>query len=124
MHAALVRRSDALASGLEGSKEETELKTITDALEAYEAKRWPLGKEPGGKGLRSRRVVGSRSLLPAIADGSIAAPKRFRDVHRLRRHRSRCDRPENGRCLPSSRSFEQALRMLQLENETHFFEVP
>jgi len=23
---------------------------ITDAIEAYEAKRWPLGKEPGGKG--------------------------------------------------------------------------
>jgi hypothetical protein len=50
MHAALVRRSDALASCLEGSEEEAELKAIANVLEAYEAKRWPLGKESGGKG--------------------------------------------------------------------------
>jgi hypothetical protein len=29
---------------------EADLETIIDALEAYELKRWPLGKEPGGKG--------------------------------------------------------------------------
>ena len=50
MHAALVRHADALAGCLEGSEEEAELKAIADVLDAYEAKRWPEGKEPGGKG--------------------------------------------------------------------------
>jgi hypothetical protein len=50
LHAVLVRRADVVAGCLEASAEEAELKTITDALEAYEAKRWPLGKESGGKG--------------------------------------------------------------------------
>jgi hypothetical protein len=35
---------------MEGSDEEGELKTIVDCFEAYEIKRWPLGKEPDGKG--------------------------------------------------------------------------
>jgi hypothetical protein len=53
MHAALVRRSDALAACLEGEQEEAELRLIADALDAYESKRWPLGRDPavsGGKG--------------------------------------------------------------------------
>jgi hypothetical protein len=44
------RRRDALAGCQQSSGEETELKTIVDLLEAYAAKRWPLGKEPGGQG--------------------------------------------------------------------------
>ena len=47
---ALVLRADALEDCIEGSVEEAELAVITDAIEAYETVRWPLGKEPGGKG--------------------------------------------------------------------------
>jgi hypothetical protein len=50
MHALLVRRADDLAGSNEGSAEAAELVAIVDAIEAYEGKRWPLGKVPGGKG--------------------------------------------------------------------------
>jgi hypothetical protein len=51
MYRALMRRADALADCAEGSGEIAELKTIVDLLEAYEAKRWPNGREPRSKGL-------------------------------------------------------------------------
>jgi hypothetical protein len=50
MHAILVQRADMLEGCRKGSVEEAELEVIVDAIDAYEEKRWPLGKEPGGKG--------------------------------------------------------------------------
>jgi hypothetical protein len=50
MHAVLVLRADVLMVCTDGSPEEEELASITDAIEAYEAYRWPEGKIPGGKG--------------------------------------------------------------------------
>jgi hypothetical protein len=45
-----VLRADALEGCAESSLEEAELASIADAIEKYEAKCWPNGKEPGGKG--------------------------------------------------------------------------
>ena len=50
MHALLVLRADNLGGCTEGSGEEAELKMISETVNAYEAKRWPDGKVPGGKG--------------------------------------------------------------------------
>jgi hypothetical protein len=50
MHALLVERADALDGCIEGSPEAWEREAIADVHEAYEAKRWPAGKECGGKG--------------------------------------------------------------------------
>jgi hypothetical protein len=43
-------RADEHGGCTEGSDEEKELETIVNAIKAYEAKRWPEGKIPGGKG--------------------------------------------------------------------------
>ena len=50
MHALLVQRADQLDGCTKGSPEEAELMAIADAIEAYERRRWPEGKAPGGKG--------------------------------------------------------------------------
>jgi len=50
MHAQLVCRADELVGSTGESPEAAELAAITDVLENYEIKRWPLGKIPGGKG--------------------------------------------------------------------------
>src|ERR1700681_4396005 len=50
MHALLIKRADELMACTEGSPEEEELRVLADAIDAYEAKRWPSGKVAGGKG--------------------------------------------------------------------------
>jgi hypothetical protein len=45
-----MRRADALSGCTEDSPEADVLRNITEKIEAYEAKRWPNGKELGGKG--------------------------------------------------------------------------
>ena len=50
MHGLLIARTDALIGSLDNSPEEGELMAIGEALDRYEAIRWPNGKEPGGKG--------------------------------------------------------------------------
>jgi hypothetical protein len=50
MHGVLVQRADALEGCTERFEEVRGLVAITDAVEEYEAVRWPVGKEPGGKG--------------------------------------------------------------------------
>jgi hypothetical protein len=50
MHSLLVLRADRLVGCVEGSEGETELRLIAETVSSYEAKRWPDGKVPGGKG--------------------------------------------------------------------------
>ena len=50
MHSLLVLRADKLTGCTEGSDQEGELKMIAETVSAYEAKRWPDGVVPGGKG--------------------------------------------------------------------------
>jgi len=50
LHALLVQRADVLEGCPKGSAEEGEFDAIADAIEAYEAVRWPTGKTAGGKG--------------------------------------------------------------------------
>jgi len=46
MHALLVTRADTLEGFSPNSPEETEYAAIAEMLEAYEAKRWPNGRQP------------------------------------------------------------------------------
>ena len=50
MHALLILRADKLDGCIEGSDEEAEYKMIAETISAYEAKRWPDGVVPRGKG--------------------------------------------------------------------------
>jgi hypothetical protein len=50
MHALLVKRADQLASSIGGDADVTEYLSIVATIMAYEGKRWPSGKVPGGKG--------------------------------------------------------------------------
>ena len=44
MHALLVKRAGCR------SAEDEELRALTEVIKTYEAKRWPTGKDAGGKG--------------------------------------------------------------------------
>ena len=50
MHSLLVQRADVLIGCTDGSADQDELEAIEEAIEAYEAVRWPDGKVGGGKG--------------------------------------------------------------------------
>jgi hypothetical protein len=50
MYTLLMEQADALMGCPEGSAEDDALNGIIAVLQAYETKRWPEGKEPGGKG--------------------------------------------------------------------------
>jgi hypothetical protein len=49
MHGMLITRADALEGFNANSPEEAEYAAIAELVEAYEANRWPDGREPRGK---------------------------------------------------------------------------
>jgi hypothetical protein len=50
MYALLTELADDLIGCAEGSPEDDDLQRIVRVLQTDEAKRWPTGNEPGGKG--------------------------------------------------------------------------
>jgi hypothetical protein len=50
MHGYLITRADKLEGFSANSPEDAEYALIAELVEAYEAKRWPEGREPRGKG--------------------------------------------------------------------------
>jgi hypothetical protein len=50
LYFALLKRADDLVGCVAGSVDERELNSIFSLLQTYEDKRWPNGREPGGKG--------------------------------------------------------------------------
>jgi hypothetical protein len=50
-----------------GAEEEIKLNAMADLIEAYEARYWPDGKEPGGKGRSVRGPFGRRERFPNTA---------------------------------------------------------
>ncbi len=48
LHALLTKRADRLSDSIRGSREAAEFRTIVDALQAYEGKRWPNAKISDG----------------------------------------------------------------------------
>jgi len=98
MHALLVERADELMGCAENSPEGAELASIAEALEAYEALRWPLGKIPERLAPSGRRQSGAASARPKVRCkigrvsyifpvGSIGFIKSARTPHPLARTR-------------------------------------